>query len=334
MSRPARRWPGSSSTASCWRITGDARYAEEIERSAYNDLLGAQAPERRGLVLLLLPERPARAHHVLALLQVQRRDGARGAAGDRLRRCRGDGGLQVNLFGAVEAALTLPGAGTVRVVQQTPHYPFDGECDRASTPERDAAFRGARAHSGLGGRRERSRQRCRASDRLPEPGTYARDRARLARGRRIDARVADARRALHRRTHRNVQESRAPDGAPVAQEVLRFDYLAVTRGPLVYATDLIDGYKIEETLRVPRRAGSDAGSRRCRAAMARTAPTSACAPVGRAPLMFSPYYRAGGRRDGAWRLTWMPLRAGIDRNDRLPSPIRQTLATLRARRAR
>ena len=26
-------------------ITGDARYADEIEKSAYNDLLGAQAPE-------------------------------------------------------------------------------------------------------------------------------------------------------------------------------------------------------------------------------------------------------------------------------------------------
>ena len=23
--------------------------------------------------------------------------------------------------------------------------------------------------------------------------------------------------------------------------------------------------------------------------------------------MFSPYYRAGGRRDRTWRLTWMPL---------------------------
>ena len=33
--------------------------------------------------------------------------------------------------------------------------------------------------------------------------------------------------------------------------MLHFDYLAVTRGPLVYATGLIDGYKIEETLRVP-----------------------------------------------------------------------------------
>ena len=30
-------------------------------------------------------------------------------------------------------------------------------------------------------------------------------------------------------------------------------------------------------------------------------------PLGRPALMFSPYYRAGGRRDRTWRLTWMPL---------------------------
>ena len=30
-------------------------------------------------------------------------------------------------------------------------------------------------------------------------------------------------------------------------------------------------------------------------------------PEHRAPLAFVPYYRAGGRIDGAWRLTWISL---------------------------
>jgi hypothetical protein len=30
-------------------------------------------------------------------------------------------------------------------------------------------------------------------------------------------------------------------------------------------------------------------------------------PRDRPALVFSPYYRAGGRRDRTWRLTWMPL---------------------------
>ena len=55
----------------------------------------------------------------------------------------------------------------------------------------------------------------------------------------------------HRAVNRNIQESRAPDGSPVRQQVMRYDYLAITRGPLVYAAGLIDGFKIEETLRLP-----------------------------------------------------------------------------------
>jgi hypothetical protein len=81
--------------------------------------------------------------------------------------------------------------------------------------------------------------------------------------------------------------------------------VAITRGPLVYATGLIDGYKVEETLRVPAPTGG---------AWLETLPASGAegpdvrvSPLGRAPLVFTPYYRAGGRRDRSWRLTWMPL---------------------------
>ena len=80
--------------------------------------------------------------------------------------------------------------------------------------------------------------------------------------------------------------------------------------------DLIDGYKIEETLRLPSRP-SDTGSSPCRAERER--PRYPAAAIGRAPLTFQPYYRAGGRRDRAWRLTWMIAGAGMTRNDpRLP----------------
>ena len=38
--------------------------------------------------------------------------------------------------------------------------------------------------------------------------------------------------------------------AKAYEEVMRYDYLAITRGPLVYATGLIDGFKTAETLRL------------------------------------------------------------------------------------
>ena len=56
---------------------------------------------------------------------------------------------------------------------------------------------------------------------------------------------------LHHQLSQNTQESLAPDGSKVAQQVMRYEYVAITRGPLVYATGLIDGFKTEETLRLP-----------------------------------------------------------------------------------
>jgi uncharacterized protein len=109
----------------------------------------------------------------------------------------------------------------------------------------------------------------------------------------------------HFRVNGNTQESRAPDDSPVRQEVLHFEYVAITRGPLVYATGLIDGYKIEETLRVP--APTEVAWLETLPASGAAGPDVRMAPLGRPALVFSPYYRAGGRRDRTWRLTWMPL---------------------------
>lgn len=70
----------------------------------------------------------------------------------------------------------------------------------------------------------------------------------------------------------------------------------MTCGPLVYATGLVDGYKQGETVRfaeVP-------------VAVAQGG-TILLEPEGRPPLTFEPYFRAGGRRDGSWRLTWLRL---------------------------
>jgi hypothetical protein len=36
-------------------------------------------------------------------------------------------------------------------------------------------------------------------------------------------------------------------------------------------------------------------------------PAISLQPASRPPLLFWPYYRAGGRHDGAWRLTWLSL---------------------------
>jgi uncharacterized protein len=107
--------------------------------------------------------------------------------------------------------------------------------------------------------------------------------------------------------NRNVQESLAPDGSDVRQQVLRFDYAAVTCGPLVYATGLIDGFKIEETLRLPVAAQDTWLS--LLPVQEDGVPRILLDPGYRAPLVFTPYFGADGRADGAWRLTWLQLAA-------------------------
>ncbi len=282
-------------------ITGEAAYAQEIERSAYNDLLGAQAPDGEDWCYYCFPNgrrvhttywRCCKSSGAMALEELPAI--AYAATAD---------GVRVNLLGPSQAALRVRDVGLVHLEQRT-DYPFDGAVSIRVAPERNATFavhvripqwaagasirvNGASVMEGQGG-----------SAFVPIQREWRKDD--------VIALSLPMQPQAHVRAHSNTQESRAPDDSPVRQEVLHFDYLAVTRGPLVYATDLIDGYKIEETLRLP--SPTDAAwLETVPAAIAAEGPDVRVVPLGRPALMFSPYYRAGGRRDRTWRLTWMPL---------------------------
>jgi DUF1680 family protein len=133
------------------------------------------------------------------------------------------------------------------------------------------------------------------------PGGYARLSRSWQAGDTVALRLPLAPR-IHRATARNVQESLAPGGEPVRQEVLHFDYAAITLGPLVYATGLVDGFKVEETIRLP-----EAPLTVIPATADAPGDTVRLAPTGRAPIDYVPWYRAGGMADGSWRLTWLML---------------------------
>jgi DUF1680 family protein len=281
-------------------ITGDAAYAEEIERSAYNDLLGAQAPNGEDWCYYSFPNgrrvhttywRCCKSSGAIALEELPAVAYATGADG-----------VRINLLVASEATLHVRDAGIVRLEQRT-EYPFDGEVAVHVAPERAAAFKiqvripqwaaGASVQvngASIGGE--------------VSAGAYLPIQREWRRGD-VIALSLPMRPQVHLRTHSSTQESRAPDDSPIRQEVMHFDYLAITRGPLVYATGLIDGYKIEETLRVP--APNAATQLETVPAADAPGPDLRLAPLDRPALLFSPYYRAGGRRDRTWRLTWMPL---------------------------
>ncbi|MGZ3184938.1 MAG: glycoside hydrolase family 127 protein [Telluria sp.] len=273
-------------------ITGEARYAEEIERSAYNDLLGAQAPDGEDWCYYSYPNgrrvyttywRCCKSSGALALEELPALAITR----------RGDE-VAVNLYGPGEAVL-----GDVRIAQETA-YPFDGSI-RITV---DGGGRSFAVALRIPSWARRARATVQGAD-VPlavDADGYARI-VRSWRAGDVLTLELPMEPVLHRRVNQNTQESLAPDGTPVAQQVMRYEYAAVTRGPLVYATGLVDGFKTEETIRLPAAQALEVAP-----PQAGYAGPSIRLNLGyRSPIVFQPYFEAGGRRDGSWRLTWLAL---------------------------
>lgn len=283
-------------------ITGAAKYAEEIEKSAYNDLLGAQAPAGDNWCYYSFPNgrrvfttywRCCKSSGPCALEELPE------VACGILE----DGDLSVNLYCAGRAVLPSKVAGDVELVQET-RFPFEGDVRILVRPAREGRW-GLRLRIPSWADSARLEVNGAPVDFPIEPGEYARIERVWQAGDVVSLHLPMIPR-FHRRMNRNVQESRAPDGSHVRQEVLRFDYVAITCGPLVYATGLIDGFKTEETIRLPEPPTPgmlELGSERTE---------SGALPVTlnlgyRPAITFLPYFEAGGRGDGAWRLTWLQL---------------------------
>ncbi len=282
-------------------ITGEAGYAEEIERSAYNDLLGAQAPDGQDWCYYVFPNgrrvhttywRCCKSSGAMALEELPSIACTTGA----------DGSIAINLYGPAEAEFTRADAGAVRIEQRTA-YPHGGEVRLLLTLERAAHFMlKLRIPSWADGT-----TLCVGDEDAGiaiVPGQYAVIERDWHSGDEIVMRFP-MKPVLHRATNRNLQESLAPDGSSVRQEVLHFEYAAITCGPLVYATTLIDGFKTQETLRLPTTPQDDWLT--LLSVQIDGMPRIALDPGYRKPLLFTPYFATGGRVEGAWRLTWLSL---------------------------
>ncbi|CAN5223224.1 glycoside hydrolase family 127 protein [soil metagenome] len=278
-------------------ITGEARYAEEIERSAYNDLLGAMAPNGEDWCYYSFPN--GRRVHT-TYWRCCKSSGAMAVAElPALAYSVRLAGIDVNVYGASVATLPLPEGGTLRLTQETA-YPFDGAVRLRLDGSGHFTLR-LRIPSWADG--AGLQLNGAPLDIALPPGEFAAVTRHWQPG---DTLVLSLPMAItvQRRQQQNTQESRAPDGSPVAQQVLRYDYLALTRGPLVYATELIDSFKTEETIRPP---DLPPAQWLALGEMDDEGPAIEMHLGYREPLRFTPYYRTGGRQDGAWRLTWLSL---------------------------
>lgn len=282
------------------QATGQARYADEIERAAYNALLGAMAANGEDWCYYTFAN--GRRVHTTCW-RCCKSSGAMALEELPALACTlaSGGGLRVNLLGPGRSVATLADAGRV-VLEQRTGYPFDGAVELHVTPARAARFEiGLRIPAWARGAALAINGQPVAAPVVPG-SHFLMDRC-WQPGDVVDLQLPMPPVLQHKRLQ-NIQESRLPDGTPVRQEVLRHDYVAVTRGPLVYASGLIDGYKTEETVKLP-----DAPPAQWLQVLpaAPEGPAIRFAPEGRAPLLLHPYYRADGRHDGGWRLTWFSL---------------------------
>jgi DUF1680 family protein len=284
------------------RITGEAKYAQEIERAAYNDLLGAMAPNGEDWCYYSFPNgrrvyttywRCCKSSGAMALEELP----------EIAYQARSRDELTVNLYGASSAVFSTSTAGDV-VLEQHTHYPFEGDIRIVVRPARAGALC-IRVRIPEWAQNAEVAVNASTCNSPAIAGSYFSIERSWQDGDEISLKFPMAAQ-LHHASSRSVQESKDPQGNPIAQEVMHYDYVAITRGPLVYATTLIDGFKTHETLRLPD---------------AHDMPLLELADTpdgyqGQAILMnlqyrdalhFQPYFEAGGRAHGTWRLTWMQV---------------------------
>lgn len=285
-------------------LTGRAVYAEELEKSAYNSLLTAQHENGADWCYYTFPNGRrtstgewmcCKSSGAMALEKI----------GAVTYMPRGEREIAVNLYGPNHASIPLASAGVVRLRQQT-SYPFAGGVRLAVDPEHIAEFVVAlRIPSWAAGATVKVNGQPVSVAIVP--GDYARIVRTWREG---DEIVVDLpmRPVLHRQSTQSAQDTnRQNEAGRIMQTVVRYDYIAITRGPLVYATGLIDGFKQQETLRLP-----DEGEPQVEEIppVAGEGSTGVRLVLGyREPLVFHPYCETGGRRDGAWALTWMQVTA-------------------------
>jgi len=272
------------------KMTGEAKYAEMIELAAYNSLLGAQYPDGEKWCYFSFPNgcRHAaiyrdccRSSGMLALEELPMIIyGAR------------DNGLSVNIYTPSEATLQI-NKKPVKIKQET-NYPHDGAVKLTLQLKKSSTFP--------------------MFLRIP---SWAKNAAVIINGKPVtesitagsfltvtrkwkNKDVIELNFPMTLRTH-TMTDKRPHRGV----NIYSIDWLALSRGPLVYATHgLIFGAEREEKLPLPK-LNPESAFTPCENPAGFNGPAYQLKVPGKEPVVFLPYYEAGGRSVGTWRLTWV-----------------------------
>lgn len=275
-------------------LTGEAKYAQEIEKAAYNALAGAQFANGEDWTYHSFTNgrrHPANFNDccpssgVLAMEELS-----------PVIYSRRDKGIACNLYADNDATIELADGGKVHIVQKT-GYPFDGKIRLEITPAVKTSFPlyiripewVAGAQVSVNG------QPVNAQD--IKSGDYYMLSREWERGT-----VVEINFPLPLRLVQQAEYAIMPQGTA---DLYRVGWFALARGPLVYASDgLINGRDREMNFSLsskdPQQLFKPAGT-----GSGNGAPAYRFTAAGVKPLLFRPFYEAGGRTAGTWRLTWM-----------------------------
>jgi len=276
------------------RITGQAKYAQEIEKSAYNALLGAQFPNGTDWCYHSFSNGSRHMAHFndccpssgsLSLEELP-----------QLIYSKRENGIACNLYTESEASVSLSGAGLVRISQKT-DYPFNGAIQITLSPEKQSEFpffiRIPDWASSAG---------IKINGKPVDSGNLAIGEFFLIRRTWGKNDIIEINFPVELKVRQKQEYTNAPQGG---KSIYSTEWFCLTRGPLVYAcSGLIHGQDREKTFLLPEK-----NREACFVPVA--APSGFEGPAcelklpGQETLLFLPYYEAGGRNPGSWRLTWI-----------------------------
>jgi DUF1680 family protein len=275
------------------RLTGDAKYAQAIETSAYNSLLGARFPNgvdwsyhsfNNGSWSIAnfndcCPSSGALALEELPALIYSKREK----------------GIALNLFTDSEATIPV-GKANIRITQKT-KYPFDGSIQLTVSPSKTETFPlYIRIPEWAGTAEIKVNGKAIDTNGLKKGEYFTINRSWKAKDAveikfPFELRVAQEREQLH--------------GPQNAADIYQTNWFSVSRGPLVFAANgLIDGKDRERALDIDPKNALNLFTP-VEAPEGTSGPAFELKAPGIKPLLFVPYFEAGGMKKGGWRLTWL-----------------------------
>lgn len=272
------------------RLTGEARYAQEIEKSVYNELLGAKY--ENGIDWNYHSFSNGRRHTAnfndccpssgaLTLEEIS-----------TLAYSIRENGIACNIFTESEAEINIPKANNIKIVQQT-DYPFDGKIHLCLYTEKSEIFP--------------------LFVRIPE---WAKNVIIKVNGEVFEKEISNNEYCKIDRKWNNKDEVeifipfnlnivhkteliKAPQSK---NDIYSVDWFALQRGPLVYAlSDLIFGSEREEVIKL-KEADTKIAFQEIQVSNGYEYHLNL---AGNKTLIFVPYYMTSNRKAGEWRITWL-----------------------------